>query len=337
MQNRYVADIGDYVKYALLRQLCGGNKHHPIRLAVVWCLFPDETVNNDGKHVSYLRDSDFAALDPDLHAALNWIVMAGRRHISSIAELGCLPPGTLFFSELVLTDTRAAPADRIRHRKAWLQKCLGQTENCDLVFLIRIMAWKRRQYPSITRRQGNTSIGGRLAPFWNCGHTLLIYHHLNRTASAAQQIHLLEIRLATAFDRAAIVPARFSSWVIAGVLAGSPRRCSRRRIGASSRCSFGNRLVSTFPAVWLAEQRSGKRTCRLTVDHLTRSNAEPINATTDSSLDHLNERSGFGCQDPVADPWIDVVQMVQGDPSGPVRLYRSADNFGIKSTYSTHP
>jgi hypothetical protein len=96
MQNRYVGDVGDYGKYALLRHLCAVDVGKSLRLAVVWCLFPDETLNNDGKHISYLKDSGFARLDPELHTTLNSIVSLGRRHVSTIAELGCLPPSTVF-------------------------------------------------------------------------------------------------------------------------------------------------------------------------------------------------------------------------------------------------
>src|SRR6266446_856970 len=102
MQHRYVGDVGDYGKYALLRHLCGSDKCEFIRLAVVWCLFPDETFNNDGKHISYLRNRNFAKLDPDLHGALNLIVSQGRRHVSSVPESRCLPPSAIFFTQPVL-------------------------------------------------------------------------------------------------------------------------------------------------------------------------------------------------------------------------------------------
>src|SRR5258708_2505541 len=60
MQNRYVGDVGDYGKYALLRALCRSTAAKSIRLGVIWCLFPDEHQSNDGKHISYLDDQKFA-------------------------------------------------------------------------------------------------------------------------------------------------------------------------------------------------------------------------------------------------------------------------------------
>jgi hypothetical protein len=53
MQNRYVGDIGDYVKLAILRALA-----HDRRLGVAWWLFPDERHNADGGHREYLERAD---------------------------------------------------------------------------------------------------------------------------------------------------------------------------------------------------------------------------------------------------------------------------------------
>jgi hypothetical protein len=210
MQNRYVGDIGDYGKYALLRHLCGSEKGGLIRLAVVWCLFPDETLSNDGKHISYLRDSDFAKLDPDLHKALSSIVALGR-HISNIAEFGCLPPSTVFFTPPVLVpgDTRAGPADRIRHRDGWLRECLVQTRNCELVFFDPDNGLEIPSVPKHHPKAGKYIYWDELVPFWNRGDTLLIYHHLNRTDLAAQQVQSLKLRFAAVFDQAAVVPLVF--------------------------------------------------------------------------------------------------------------------------------
>ena len=51
MQNRYTGDIGDYVKYGLLRTLSDGQ-----RLGMAWYLFPDEDHDRDGHHGDYLHD-----------------------------------------------------------------------------------------------------------------------------------------------------------------------------------------------------------------------------------------------------------------------------------------
>jgi hypothetical protein len=61
MQNRYVGDIGDYVKVAILRQLAAGK-----RLGVAWWLVPDEGHNNDGGHREYSRrPTEWRHFDPE--------------------------------------------------------------------------------------------------------------------------------------------------------------------------------------------------------------------------------------------------------------------------------
>ncbi len=62
MQNKYVGDIGDFVKLSMLRALAPGHK-----LGVAWWLFPDENHNNDGRHIDYLRHpARWRAFDPKL-------------------------------------------------------------------------------------------------------------------------------------------------------------------------------------------------------------------------------------------------------------------------------
>ena len=72
VQDRYVGDIGDFVKLALLRALSPGRS-----LGVGWYLTPDEAHTSDGRHTGYLHKPDrWRALDPELvwlaHAHQPW-------------------------------------------------------------------------------------------------------------------------------------------------------------------------------------------------------------------------------------------------------------------------
>src|SRR5579864_9736895 len=96
MQDRYVGDIGDFAKYSLLRQLAGTTDCQHIRVAVIWCLYPDEDHNGDGRHTSYLHSSEFQKLDAELFAILRQIVKSGRRSITAIVGADVLPAGTVF-------------------------------------------------------------------------------------------------------------------------------------------------------------------------------------------------------------------------------------------------
>ena len=87
MQNRYVGDVGDFGKYALLRALCGHAGGGPIlKLGIVWCYFPDESHYDDGRHINYLNKEPYRSLDPQLFDGLRKLVKDGRR---SLAEVEC--------------------------------------------------------------------------------------------------------------------------------------------------------------------------------------------------------------------------------------------------------
>jgi hypothetical protein len=211
MQDRYVGDIGDFAKYGLLRRLVGKSSEREIRLGVVWCRFPDESHNSDGRHTSYLRKPEFAALDDPLLIALRKIVMSGRRRISAVSSGELFPHGTAF------CDLAAAPPaalrlsrnDRTRYREEWLHRCFTATEKCDLVFFDPDNGVEVVSVPKHHPNAGKYVYWDELSPFWDRGQALLVYHHLNRTMPAAQQVHDLRDRFRARLDGARIMPLVF--------------------------------------------------------------------------------------------------------------------------------
>ena len=59
MQNKYVADIGDFGKYGLLNYLCNPSNacSEKLSLGVNWYLVKDEN-SDDGKFTKYLNKSN---------------------------------------------------------------------------------------------------------------------------------------------------------------------------------------------------------------------------------------------------------------------------------------
>ena len=88
MQNRYTGDIGDFGKLGLLRVL----QMSGLTIGVNWYLIPDESHNNDGRYVQYLKNYDYCQLDEALWQGLNCIVKSQKRGISSL-ESGTSPTG----------------------------------------------------------------------------------------------------------------------------------------------------------------------------------------------------------------------------------------------------
>lgn len=50
MQDRYAGDIGDFGKFSLLRNLF---KNEQYKIGTIWYRYPDESHNDDGRHVDY--------------------------------------------------------------------------------------------------------------------------------------------------------------------------------------------------------------------------------------------------------------------------------------------
>ena len=294
MQHRYVGDVGDFGKYALLRALC--QPEPSINLAVIWCLFPDESGNNDGRHVSYLRDQGFAQLDASLHAALADIVTRSRRNIAAIGDSGCLPTSTVFCADPISALDAAHPgsAERLRYRGEWLETCLRRTTTCQLVFFDPDNGLEIASIPKYHPKAGKYIYWDELAQFWRRGNTLLIYHHVNRTITAAKQVTGLTERIAVEFPDARIIPLVFRRgsarvfWLIhrADDLGLALERRAANMLGSGWSRHFR-------PFGWPDEDSvapSGLPVC-----HPTGADAKGVNDAADAGFDLLNESRRLCC------------------------------------------
>ena len=143
MQDRYAGDLGDYLKFGLLRTLAPADSPASLRLGVVWYRTLDEAHNADGKHIAYLQHGHRSAtrlgtLDPDLYQRLARMVTSGHRSTAALADAGVLPAGTCFFGgPLDFTGLPPGPAGRAARqarRRAWLERALAATAACQLIF-----------------------------------------------------------------------------------------------------------------------------------------------------------------------------------------------------------
>ena len=128
MQDRYTGDIGDFVKYALLRAVGRGRN-----LGVAWYLHPNEGPAGDGGYVAYLRrPATWRDLDGQLYDELHTIVFSGDRSVRAVQDLSLLPNAAFAGEPL---DVRSVPV-RLREswRHAWFERVLRGLADCDLVF-----------------------------------------------------------------------------------------------------------------------------------------------------------------------------------------------------------
>jgi hypothetical protein len=192
MQDRYVGDIGDYAKYALLRALTGGKTR--LSLGILWYLYPDESHNGDGRHVAYLQQSTLADRDPELYAVLGQLVASGRRSVEAVERSRILPEGTMCFTASVATLGR--PAERVAHRAAWFSRGLRKVAAADLVFFDPDNGLETPALDKRSLKAGKYVYWSELEAIWAAGKSVVVYNHLNRSASATVQTE----RLAEQFE-----------------------------------------------------------------------------------------------------------------------------------------
>lgn len=190
MQNRYVGDIGDFGKYGLLRALTGPTP--PLRLGVVWYLFPDESNSGDGRLTGFLSKSDhnyqrFCTCDPTLYENLRHLVSRGQRDVASVQRMGILPADTLYYECSLSYPRHMKRPERQTLRESWIKGALKTTESADLIFLDPDNGIAGKTSP--WRKKGPKYVFmDDLERFYTRGQSLIVYHHLGRHKPANDQI-----------------------------------------------------------------------------------------------------------------------------------------------------
>lgn len=182
MQDRYVGDIGDFVKFAILRALT------PRRtVGVAWWLYPDESHNSDGRHVNYLdRPGTWRALDEELFDALGRIVASGDRRVAAL-EAANLLPGATFSNEIIPVEGK--PAERAAARVEWLGRVNASLRECEIVFLDPDNGLETSRYSPAAKKAGKCVSLNELRQLSEGDRTLIVYHHQTRRPGG----HMAEI------------------------------------------------------------------------------------------------------------------------------------------------
>jgi len=182
MQHRYVGDIGDYIKLALLRAISPGH-----RLGVAWWLYPDEDHNSDGRHVSYLEEpGEWRRFDPPVYDALAGIVASGDRHVRAL-ENSYLIPNAVYHGTVY--PTTALPQHRQAERARWFGGARETTDSCDIVFVDPDNGLQPDGYNPHGRTAGKSIELNELRMLSRPGRCLVVYHHQTRRKGG----HLAEI------------------------------------------------------------------------------------------------------------------------------------------------
>jgi hypothetical protein len=182
MQNRYVGDIGDYVKLAILPQLAAGK-----RLGVAWWLVPDEGHNNDGGHREYVGKSDkWRHFDPELFDELSRINQKQER---TVAGLEVYIPNAVYVRNYAPCQTHPW-SQRPTARRNWLQNMKLQFKKCDLVFLDPDNGIAPNGLKETHKRAGKSVFISDIKELKESNQAMVVYHHLTRRKGG----HKLELR-----------------------------------------------------------------------------------------------------------------------------------------------
>lgn len=107
MQERYLGDSHDFLKYALLRHM---RESTGLRLGINWYLTMPEQVdrpgNSDGEKRHHLKGGVWQEADPDLFAQIHLLDAPENRSLGMVAELGILPGDTLYYNDPVSASDR---------------------------------------------------------------------------------------------------------------------------------------------------------------------------------------------------------------------------------------
>ena len=198
MQHRYVPDLGDFSKFAVIDALCGRGQD---RTALIWYLVDPHEVgdhhNNDGKHTTYLDEDRFgyAQCHPELYRRFQAIHRTGEKHVGVYARHNVLPNVT-YFSEPMSYDGYTY-AQREAWRAGWLDRAVQMAADAELVVLdpdnglmpdrLSIRSQSAIKYATLDECKAFYSGGQR---------TLVVYQHAHRQGTVAEQAE-------RAFDRIA--------------------------------------------------------------------------------------------------------------------------------------
>jgi hypothetical protein len=133
MRDSYVADVGDFGKYALLNALAGND----LRLGVLWCRNSEPDVPQDGRFTEY---PELRACDHDLYDRLAQILKAKQRSLAHVENNDLLPSNTLFYGTAMPAPkapcfSAAAREAQTRLRSDWFSDGLKKLSAAELVFL----------------------------------------------------------------------------------------------------------------------------------------------------------------------------------------------------------
>ena len=178
MQDKYVGDVGDYGKYALLNALVDTS----FCLGVVWYLNVGVEANEHGKFTEY---SDLKDCDPNLFRKLKYLVGENRRLTSEIECSDILPPGVAFYRQPVPAPPKPCLSQLRRdaqkkNREDWFFDAKAKVAHAEVVFLDPDNGIAGSKCLKHHRRSVKYVFLDEVAALVQRGQSVIIYQHQQR-------------------------------------------------------------------------------------------------------------------------------------------------------------
>ena len=179
MQNKYVGDLGDYGKYALVKKIASTE----YKVGVNWYLMDDEE-NNDGKHIRYLCKKQYRECDPIIFDYLRDIVFENKRSVESVEVGGILGDNVSFYSQPIIIPKNVRVTEKRAFRKKWHERAFEKLRDCDIVFLDPDNGLEVKSvspYSAGKKNGGKYVAISELAEYYNSGKSVIVYNHRDRS------------------------------------------------------------------------------------------------------------------------------------------------------------
>ena len=196
MQDRYVADVGDFGKFQLFRYLFNHKQSHldGKTLSQIWFMHKGEgETNNDGKHIDYFER--MVGTDAYLEHSLLDVIMRNKREVTELENLKLLPNASFFYNEI---------PKALEDRYLWINEALTFSMQAQIVAVApdNGMALKcnrtQKRFEALTLKEHYTQktqphkyiFADELSYFYRLPHLeiCIVYQHLNRCFAHNDQI-----------------------------------------------------------------------------------------------------------------------------------------------------
>lgn len=204
MQNKYVADIGDWGKYGMLNYICNPSNScsEKLLLGINWYLVKNENSSHDGKFIEYLDKNnernikEYRVCSEFLYDELRKIVLEGKRSVNEVQNRTILPTDTIYYDDYLSFDNISCKdINYLERRKIlrakWVSNGLEKLQHADILFFdpdngIEVSSYKRTSTKGIKFVYYNEIID-----YYNRGQSLIIYNHRDRSTD---KIYLNKIK-----------------------------------------------------------------------------------------------------------------------------------------------